>query len=59
VALRQFLAYACDEGWTDLDLSRQVTLPRFVVGDPHPVPTASVPALLAALPVDNMMRPSK
>jgi integrase/recombinase XerD len=50
VALRQFLAYACDEGWTDLDLSRQVTLPRFVVGDPHPVPTAEVPALLAALP---------
>jgi integrase/recombinase XerD len=55
VALRQFLAYACDEGWTALDLSRQVTLPRFVVGDPHPVPTASVPALLAALPVDTLL----
>jgi integrase/recombinase XerD len=55
VALRQFLAYACDEGWTDLDLSRQVTLPRFVVGDPHPVPTAEVPALLAALPAVTLL----
>jgi len=50
VALRSFLRFACDEGWVDRDLSGTVTLPRFVQGDPHPVRTEDVPALLAALP---------
>ena len=50
VALRRFLGYAYDEGWTAAELSRQVTVPRYVVGDPHPVPTELVPRLLAALP---------
>ena len=31
-------------------VSRQVAVPRYVVGDPHPVPTENVPRLLAALP---------
>ena len=50
VALRRFLNYAYDQGWTDAEFSRHVTVPRYVVGDPHPVPTALVPQLLAALP---------
>jgi integrase/recombinase XerD len=54
VALRRFLGYAYDEGWTAAELSRQVTVPRYVVGDPHPVPTDRVPGLLAALPKDNL-----
>ncbi|MFN2569205.1 MAG: tyrosine-type recombinase/integrase, partial [Candidatus Dormibacteria bacterium] len=54
VALRQFLSYAYDEGWTSSELSRQVTVPRYVVGDPHPVPTDTLPALLAALPTDSL-----
>src|SRR5205807_9625062 len=36
VALRRFLTYAYDEGWIAPELSRQVTVPRYVVGDPHP-----------------------
>lgn len=54
VALRQFLSYAYDEGWSDGELSRQVTVPRYVVGDPHPVATQTVPKLLAALPTDTL-----
>ena len=54
VALRQFLLYAYDEGWIDSELSRQVMVPRYVVGDPHPVPTEIVPRLLAALPRDSL-----
>src|SRR6202140_696023 len=54
VALRRFLAYAYDEGWIAAELSRQVMVPRYVVGDPHPVPTADVPKLLAALPTDGL-----
>jgi len=50
VALRQFLQYAYDEGWVSDELSRQVVVPRYVVGDPHPVATDLVPKLLAALP---------
>ena len=50
VALRRFLSYAYDEGWSDGELSRQVSVPRYVVGDPHPVATHTVPRLLAALP---------
>lgn len=50
VALRRFLGYAYDEGWTQAELSRQVAVPRYVLGDPHPVPTEKVPRLLAALP---------
>ena len=50
VALRRFLAYAYDEGWIAPELSRQVAVPSYVVGDPHPVPTEHVPRLLAALP---------
>ncbi len=50
VALRRFLGYAYDEGWVAAELSRQVAVPRYVVGDPHPVPTDHVPTLLAALP---------
>src|SRR5207253_5498956 len=54
VGLRRFLAYAYDEGWSAPELSRQVTVPRYVVGDPHPVPTENVPRLLAALPRDSL-----
>ncbi|HEY8676909.1 MAG TPA: tyrosine-type recombinase/integrase [Candidatus Dormibacteraeota bacterium] len=54
VALRQFLSYAYDEGWSDAELSRQVSVPRYVVGDPHPVATQTVPGLLAALPIDSL-----
>lgn len=54
VALRQFLSYAYDEGWSDAELSRQVSVPRYVVGDPHPVATETVPRLLAALPRDGL-----
>ncbi|TMC49778.1 MAG: hypothetical protein E6J14_06055 [Chloroflexi bacterium] len=54
VALRRFLAYAYDEGWTASELSRQVVVPRYVVGDPHPVPTELVPRLLRALPREGL-----
>ncbi len=54
VALRRFLTYAYDEGWTPDEYSRLVVVPRYVVGDPHPVPTETVPRLLAALPADNL-----
>jgi integrase/recombinase XerD len=54
VALRRFLAYAYDEGWIGAELSRQVSVPRYVVGDPHPVPTEHVPRLLAALPRETL-----
>jgi integrase/recombinase XerD len=54
VALRRFLGYAYDEGWIDTELSRLVTVPRYVTGDPHPVPTEDVPVLLAALPRDGL-----
>ena len=52
--LRRFLVYAYDEGWIAPELSRQVAVPRYVVGDPHPVPTENVPRLLAALPRDGL-----
>jgi integrase/recombinase XerD len=55
VTLRNFLGFAYDEGWTDKDLSRQVVLPRFVMGDPHPIATADVPRLLAALPTKTLL----
>ena len=54
VALRRFLAYAYDEGWTAEELSRVVVVPRYTVGDPHPVPSEAVPRLLAALPSENL-----
>ncbi|HEY8754836.1 MAG TPA: tyrosine-type recombinase/integrase [Candidatus Dormibacteraeota bacterium] len=54
VALRQFLSYAYDEGWSEAELSRQVSVPRYVVGDPHPVATQTVPRLLAALPTETL-----
>jgi integrase/recombinase XerD len=54
VALRRFLAYAYDEGWTAAELSRLVAVPRYVLGDPHPVPTSNVPRLLAELPTENL-----
>jgi len=54
VALRRFLVYGYDEGWIAPELSRQVAVPRYVVGDPHPVPTENVPRLLAALPRDGL-----
>jgi integrase/recombinase XerD len=54
VALRRFLAYAYDEGWTPEELSRLVVVPRYTVGDPHPVPTQTVPRLLAALPSESL-----
>lgn len=54
VALRQFLAFAFDEGWIERNLSRQVVLPRFVTGDPHPMPTVDVPRLLAVLPRERL-----
>ncbi|HXA27148.1 MAG TPA: tyrosine-type recombinase/integrase [Candidatus Angelobacter sp.] len=54
VALRRFLSYAYDEGWTPAELSRLVAVPRYVLGDPHPVPTSNVPRLLAALPTETL-----
>lgn len=54
VALRRFLVYAYDEGWIAPELSRQVTMPRYVIGDPHPLATESVPRLLRALPRDTL-----
>ncbi|MGC8460823.1 MAG: tyrosine-type recombinase/integrase [Candidatus Dormibacteria bacterium] len=54
VALRQYLRYSHDEEWTAHEMSRQVTIPRYVSGDPHPVPTELVPQLLHALPRDNL-----
>ena len=54
VALRRFLAYAYDEGWIAPELSRQVIVPRYVLGDPHPLPTEHVPRLLRALPRDTL-----
>ncbi len=54
VALRRFLAYAYDEGWTTEEFSRVVIVPRYAVGDPHPVPTETVPRLLAALPTASL-----
>jgi integrase/recombinase XerD len=54
VALRRFLGYAYDEGWTAAELSRQVAVPRYVLGDPHPVPTETVPKLLGALPRESL-----
>jgi integrase/recombinase XerD len=54
VALRRFLAYAYDEGWTAEEFSRLVIVPRYAVGDPHPVPTETVPRLLAALPTVSL-----
>lgn len=50
VAVRRFLAHGYDEGWCSEDLSRAIAVPRYVVGDPHPVPTEVVPVLLGALP---------
>ena len=50
VALRRFLAYAYDQGWTREEQSRAVVVPRYAIGDPHPVATETVPELLAALP---------
>ena len=50
VALRRFLTWAYDEGCVASELSRHVMVPQYVVGDPHPVPTPTVPRLLAALP---------
>jgi integrase/recombinase XerD len=54
VALRRFLGYAYDEGWTGVEHSRAVVVPRYAVGDPHPVPTETVPQLLAALPTASL-----
>ncbi len=54
VALRQFLVYAYDEGWTGAELSRQVLVPRYIVGDPHPIPTERVGRLLSALPKEGL-----
>ena len=54
VSLRRLLVHAHDEGWTAEDLSRRVTVPRYTAGDPHPVPTGDIPALLAALPREGL-----
>jgi integrase/recombinase XerD len=54
VALRRFLSYAYDEKWTAEEYSRAIVVPRYVVGDPHPVPTDMVPQLLAALPTGSL-----
>ena len=55
VALRQFLRYAHEQEWMQADLARFVTVPRYVIGDPHPVPTDRVGALLHALPHDTFL----
>jgi site-specific recombinase XerD len=54
VALRQFLSYAHDQQWIDADMTKLVVVPRFVAGDPHPIPSALVGKLLAALPRANL-----
>jgi integrase/recombinase XerC len=36
------------------EMSRHVTIPRFVSSDPHPIPTENVPRLLAALPKQTL-----
>lgn len=54
VALRRFLGYAYDEGWIAPELSRQVAVPRYVAGEPHPLPTDHVPRLLRALPRETL-----
>jgi site-specific recombinase XerD len=55
VALRQFLSYAYDQRWTAEELSRSVVVPRYVVGDPHPIASEKVPALLEALPRETLL----
>jgi integrase/recombinase XerD len=50
VAVRQFLAYAYDQGWTKEALGRHVVSPQYTPGDPHPLATNTVVELLAALP---------
>jgi site-specific recombinase XerD len=55
VALRQFLSYAYDQRWTAEELSRSVVVPRYVVGDPHPIASERVPELLASLPHDTLL----
>jgi site-specific recombinase XerD len=54
VGLRQFLRYAYEEGWLGAELTRQVAVPRYIVGDPHPIATELVPQLLAALPTEGL-----
>jgi site-specific recombinase XerD len=53
-ALRSFLNFAFDEGWTASLLSRQVTIPKFVMTEVHPVPTEDVPRMLEELPIGNL-----
>ena len=54
VALRQFLQYAYDQEWIESEFSRQVIVPQYIPGDPHPVPTELVPRLLQALPRETL-----
>ena len=53
-AVRVFLRWAYREDVYPADYSSHVTPPRFVTGDPHPLPSAMVPRLLAALPRGNL-----
>jgi integrase/recombinase XerD len=53
-ALRSFLNFAFDEGWTAALLSRQVTIPKFTMTAVHPVPTEDVPRMLEELPIGNL-----
>lgn len=54
VTLRSFLNFAFDEGWTATRLARQVTIPKFVVTEVHPVPTEDMPRMLEELPIGNL-----
>ena len=49
-ALRTFLRWGYREEVFRQDFANLIVRPRFVLGDPHPIPTADVPRLLAALP---------
>lgn len=55
VALRQFLRHAYNEEWLTDELSRHVVIPRYTMGDPHPVPTEFVGELLGALPRESLL----
>ena len=48
--LRVYLRWAFREEVLRVDWSGLIVVPRFSLGDPHPIPTEAIPRLLAALP---------
>lgn len=53
--LRQFLRYACAEGWLPRDLSGHVVLPRIPERHVGPIPTPLVIPMLRGLPRANLL----